>query len=277
MNRLRRLARALGYELLPLRKAREPYRRLVNALEVQGIDLVLDGGANRGQYRDLLRAAGWRGPILSIEPVPSLHAELLARAAADPAWTIGPRVALGARSGRACLEIAAESDMSSLLPRTPLLERLSPSSRVVERIEVPRALDEQQGLKAEVLASRLVDSIAAASAAAVWRGERPAVAMGWKTGDFQVPALGLSMGTLVRMVEDLVGRPDRRVSGELVRTDGIETLRLRINPPRLAEEPITLSVVRGILETTQREMTLSLEKTARSSVFASSRTLPGHS
>ncbi|MEP3278802.1 MAG: hydantoinase B/oxoprolinase family protein [Stappiaceae bacterium] len=34
-----------------------------------------------------------------------------------------------------------------------------------------------------------------------------------------------------------------------------------------AVDPITLSVVRGILETTQREMTLSLEKTARSSVF----------
>ena len=32
-------------------------------------------------------------------------------------------------------------------------------------------------------------------------------------------------------------------------------------------DPITLSVVRGMLETTQREMTLSLEKTARSSVF----------
>lgn len=32
-------------------------------------------------------------------------------------------------------------------------------------------------------------------------------------------------------------------------------------------DPITLSVVRGTLETTQREMTLSLEKTARSSVF----------
>ena len=31
--------------------------------------------------------------------------------------------------------------------------------------------------------------------------------------------------------------------------------------------PITLSVVRGVLETTQREMTLTLEKTARSSVF----------
>src|SRR5437763_14777574 len=32
-------------------------------------------------------------------------------------------------------------------------------------------------------------------------------------------------------------------------------------------DPITLSVVRGVLETTKREMTLSLEKTARSSVF----------
>ena len=34
-----------------------------------------------------------------------------------------------------------------------------------------------------------------------------------------------------------------------------------------AVDPITLSVVRGVLETTQREMTLTLEKTARSSVF----------
>jgi len=35
----------------------------------------------------------------------------------------------------------------------------------------------------------------------------------------------------------------------------------------LKVDPITLSVVRGVLETTQREMTQSLEKTARSSVF----------
>ena len=34
-----------------------------------------------------------------------------------------------------------------------------------------------------------------------------------------------------------------------------------------AVDPITLSVVRGVLDTTQREMTLSLEKTSRSSVF----------
>ena len=38
-------------------------------------------------------------------------------------------------------------------------------------------------------------------------------------------------------------------------------------PAQSSIDPITLSVVRGVLETTQREMTLALEKTARSSVF----------
>ncbi len=38
-------------------------------------------------------------------------------------------------------------------------------------------------------------------------------------------------------------------------------------PNQAAIDPITLSVVRGALETAQREMTLTLEKTARSSVF----------
>ena len=36
---------------------------------------------------------------------------------------------------------------------------------------------------------------------------------------------------------------------------------------KIEVDPITLSVVRGVLETTQREMTLALEQTARSSVF----------
>ena len=36
-------------------------------------------------------------------------------------------------------------------------------------------------------------------------------------------------------------------------------------------DPITLAVVRGALETTQREMTLTLEKTGRSSVESGSR------
>ena len=43
----------------------------------------------------------------------------------------------------------------------------------------------------------------------------------------------------------------------------------RSTSSRAKVDPITLSVIRGMLETTQREMTLSLEKTARSSCLQS--------
>lgn len=109
---------------------------------MHGIDAVLDVGANRGQYATSLRRAGWTGPILSFEPLPDLREALAAAAVADAAWTIAPPMALGDRDTVAVLERSAESDMSSLLPRAPLLERISPSSAVVERLEVPlRRLD----------------------------------------------------------------------------------------------------------------------------------------
>ncbi|MCS6778355.1 MAG: FkbM family methyltransferase [Geminicoccaceae bacterium] len=147
MRLARRLARAFGFELVPLAKAREPMRRLVNALERFAVDLVVDGGANEGQYAALLRELGWRGPILSVEPIPELHARLVARALRDPAWHVAPAVALGPANGRAPLEVSAEPDMSSLLPQSALLARLSPSSRTVRTIEVPVVrLDELEPL-----------------------------------------------------------------------------------------------------------------------------------
>src|SRR6516225_7146978 len=58
------------------------------------------------------------------------------------------------------------------------------------------------------------------------------------------------------------GRTKKAVGGSTRKSR--TTKRIRSKPK---VDPITLSVIRGILETTQREMTLSLEKTARSSVF----------
>jgi FkbM family methyltransferase len=137
-----RLAAAFGYRLLPLAKLREPFRQLAAALARQQIDAVIDVGANEGQYAGALRAAGWRGPLLSIEPIPAVQARLAARAAADPCWQVLPPLAAGAADGTIVLEVAAESDMSSTLPQGPLLARLSPSSAVIERLSVTqRRLD----------------------------------------------------------------------------------------------------------------------------------------
>jgi FkbM family methyltransferase len=170
MTGLQRLARRFGYDLSARKKAKPLEAQLAALLERFAIACVLDVGANAGQYGGLLRAWGYRGRIVSFEPVAAAHARLELRAAADPDWQVAPRMALGAKDGEATIEVSAESDMSSILPQTELLRRLSPSSRVVGRERVPiRRLDglakeyvehgertflkvDTQGFEAEVLA-----------------------------------------------------------------------------------------------------------------------------
>lgn len=62
-------------------------------LERTGANVVLDVGANRGQFAEGLREAGYTGRIVSFEPLPE-HVEVLRRkAAADPDWQVLPYAA----------------------------------------------------------------------------------------------------------------------------------------------------------------------------------------
>jgi FkbM family methyltransferase len=110
--------------------------QLIDTMRRNAIDAVIDVGANLGQYARRLRAAGWDGPILSIEPIPELHEALTASAAGDPHWQIAPPLAIGAVDGEVVLEVSAESDMSSTLEQSELLRDISPSSAVTRRITV---------------------------------------------------------------------------------------------------------------------------------------------
>ncbi len=110
--------------------------RLACLLERQRIDAVIDVGANRGQYGSMLRRAGHAGPILSFEPLAEPHGTLVRAAEGDPLWRVAPPLALGDRAGHVTIEISAESDMSSILPQTPMLHAISPSSAVIERRRV---------------------------------------------------------------------------------------------------------------------------------------------
>jgi len=142
MTPLQRLARRLGYDLIARTKARPLQAQLIAVLERFEISVVLDVGANAGQYGTALREWGYAGRIVSFEPLAEAHRLLERRAAADPAWLVAPRMAIGDRDGEVEIEVSAESDMSSVLPQTDLLRRISPSSRVVGRETVPiRRLD----------------------------------------------------------------------------------------------------------------------------------------
>jgi FkbM family methyltransferase len=142
MTPLQRLARRLGYDLTPRRKAKRLEAQLVAVLERFEVSCVLDVGANLGQYGTLLRSWGYRGRIVSFEPLREAHATLLGHAGPDADWQVAPRMAIGDHEGEVEIEVSAESDMSSVLAQSSLLQAISPSSAVLRREKVPlRRLD----------------------------------------------------------------------------------------------------------------------------------------
>ncbi len=88
---------------------------LLRELEV---NIVLDVGANLGQYAQSLRANGYRGRIVSFEPVPHIAEVLERRAARDPDWQV-LRYALGDCDEKAEIHVGVgQGRLSSLLPAT---------------------------------------------------------------------------------------------------------------------------------------------------------------
>ena len=119
-------AYALGYDI---RKSHD--LRATALLSSLGIDLLIDVGANKGQYALSRRTSGYRGEILSFEPLSAAHARLLALARSDPNWTIADRMALGDRSGHIEINLAGNSASSSLLPMLDTHLAVAPHSRYI--------------------------------------------------------------------------------------------------------------------------------------------------
>jgi FkbM family methyltransferase len=123
-------------------KPRAIGEQVVDAMRLRGIDLIIDVGANIGQYASRLRRDGYKGKIRSFEPLPAIHAELVKAASGDQHWVVEEPVALGRCDGQIEIERSAESDMSSILPQNDLHKAISPTSAIMERLRVPmRRLD----------------------------------------------------------------------------------------------------------------------------------------
>lgn len=75
-------------------------------------DCVLDVGANSGQYGALLRRHGYRGWIVSFEPVRSVFEDLAEGAEGDERWRMF-QVALGSHAERRRIAVAEVSQLSS--------------------------------------------------------------------------------------------------------------------------------------------------------------------
>ena len=114
MNRLIRAAyKRLGIIHLGRRRVRD----LIDYIDDRRIDTVIDVGANVGQFGQGLRSEGFRGKIVSFEPVTSVFQELAKKAAGDGNWE-AYRCGLGAVAGTAQIHVSELTVFSSILDMT---------------------------------------------------------------------------------------------------------------------------------------------------------------
>lgn len=139
-RRVRGLLQAFGYDI----RAIDTYatKRPIDFIRSRQIDVVVDVGANTGQYGGKLREAGYRGWLISLEPVRATFELLKSRASRDPQWITLPS-ALGREAGNATINISEASVFSSLREQAAAATAFNQEARVIrqETIEITRLDD----------------------------------------------------------------------------------------------------------------------------------------
>ena len=164
----RKLSRKFGVEVFRYPMLHDTAVTRLRIMRDRRINLVLDVGANIGQYASDLRGSGYGGQITSFEPVAEYHQQLARRAADDARWQTRP-LALGATDGSA--EINVGGTLSSLLEAAPGSDFVQYQGR--ETIRIARldtladeliAGDDRAWLKVDVqgLEPQVLDGAAAA-------------------------------------------------------------------------------------------------------------------
>lgn len=137
---LERVGQITDYYLLPIWRLRHwefasHLRRLFSDLR---INVVLDVGANKGQYHDFLRRhVGYDGPVISFEPIPQNVEVLQQRASTETLWQV-QGYALGPTTGKRAFNIMRRNTLSSFLDpdNRESNPRLSEHNSVAQVVEV---------------------------------------------------------------------------------------------------------------------------------------------
>lgn len=132
LHHARTAIRRLGIDVKRFPQCSPDYR-IVQLIGRLGAEVVLDVGANAGQYGEMLRRFGYRGRIVSFEPLHGPLENLRGRALSDPLWDVHS-YALGDRTGTITMNVAANGGASSsVLPMLPRTTQACPEARYVDK------------------------------------------------------------------------------------------------------------------------------------------------
>lgn len=107
------LLRRLHIDLVPSNLPKQEEHR-VKLLKLLDIGLVVDVGANIGQYTIGLFSKGFKGEVISFEPVSDVYQRLLLKSKQYTNWTIYERCAVGDKPGEIEINVSENYESSSI-------------------------------------------------------------------------------------------------------------------------------------------------------------------
>ncbi len=115
---IKKVFRKLGFDLIRYNPAQSYNARILEFFSTYKIDTVLDIGANIGGFAKEIRESGYKGRIISFEPLSEAYSHLLINSKNDPNWIIASRMALGNKEGKKTINISGNSHSSSIFKMT---------------------------------------------------------------------------------------------------------------------------------------------------------------
>jgi FkbM family methyltransferase len=114
-------------------------KQLIKLLNHHRIDIVFDIGANIGYYAHAIRKMGYKGKIVSFEPMKSAFDSLQYLSKGDKLW-FSENIGLGDFNGSAEINVSSNSVSSSLLQPVNDFFKVAPNAEYVgkESIEIRR-------------------------------------------------------------------------------------------------------------------------------------------
>lgn len=132
---IKKILNRVGYDIQHL-PTESIVRKHLELLKNYEIDLIFDIGANTGQFAMKMRKLGYKGRIISFEPLPDAYAQLVKNASGDLLWET-VNIALGNENGDFPLHISKNSYSSSILDILPRHVESAPDSAYFDQVLVP--------------------------------------------------------------------------------------------------------------------------------------------
>jgi FkbM family methyltransferase len=107
-------------------------RRRITLLNNFKISKILDVGANSGQYSKLMKELGFKGEIISFEPLSDTFKKLREESEKYNNWT-AVNIALGEMDGVIQINVSKNSYSSSILKMLPLHFESAPASIIIRK------------------------------------------------------------------------------------------------------------------------------------------------